>query len=92
MTLDKIYYAYMALIGVAAAVILIVAPQAADGFIRPWFWILIAVAAFDAIIFLVLRRPPNETMTMPARMIGFVAAAVLMLGITTLAGSTVKFF
>ncbi|MBV9558138.1 MAG: hypothetical protein JO254_13795 [Pseudolabrys sp.] len=92
MTIDKIYYAYMALIGIAAGVLLIVAPQAADGFIKPWFWVLIAVAAFDAIIFFVLRRPPNETMTMPTRMIGFVIGAVLIVGLTTLTGSTARLF
>ena len=90
--LNKIYYGYMALVGLTAGALLVVAPQTADGFVKPWFWILIAVAAFDAIIFFVLRRPPNETITMPTRMIGFAIGAILVLGITTFNGSTVRLF
>ena len=49
MTLDRIFFGYMALVGVATGAILVIAPFVQDFVIKPYFWILIAVGVFDVI-------------------------------------------
>ena len=43
MTIDRVFYGYMLLIGVLVGVILVAAPQVGDFVIKPYFWVLIAV-------------------------------------------------
>jgi hypothetical protein len=50
MSLDRIFFAYMALVGVATGAILVAAPYVQDFVIKPYFWILIAVGVFDLAI------------------------------------------
>lgn len=92
MTLDKIFFGYMALAGILIGVILVVAPNVQDFFIKPYFWVLIAVILFDVGIYLRSRTNPGAMLPMSARLLGFVIGIVLMVVIPTLAGSPVRFF
>jgi hypothetical protein len=47
MMLDRIFFGYMAAVGAILGAVLVAAPQAQDFWIKPYFWILIAVAVFD---------------------------------------------
>ncbi len=89
MTIDRIFFGYIALVGAAVGVTLIIAPQVQNFAVKPYFWVLIAVGLFDGGIYLLGRTSP---LTMNARLAGFVIGIVLMVVIPTLAGAPVRFF
>ncbi len=82
----------MALVGAAAGAILIALPRAQDFAIKPYFWVMIAVALFDLGAYVLGRNAPGTMLAMNARLLGFVIGVVLMVVIPTLAGASVKFF
>jgi hypothetical protein len=81
----------MAVVGIATGAILVVAPRVQDFLIKPYFWVLIAVALFDLGTYLYGKNAPGTT-TMQAKLLGFVIGIVLMVAIPTLAGSPSRFF
>ena len=91
MTIDRIFFGYMTLVGIAIGALLIAAPQVGDYFIKPYFWVLIAVGLFEGGVYLV-RRTPGPVLSAYARLLGFVIGIVLMVVIPTLAGSPARFF
>ncbi len=92
MILDRIFFGYMALAGIALGALLVAAPQVQNFWIKPYFWILIAVAVFDGGSYLYGRNAPGTMIGMPARLLGFVIGILLMVSIPTLAGAPVRFF
>ena len=48
MTVDRIFFVYMVLVGIATGAILVAAPQVQNFVIKPYFWILIAVGLSTA--------------------------------------------
>jgi len=92
MTLDKVFFGLMALVGVASGFALVAMPRLQDFIIKPYFWILIAIAAFDLAVYLMRRNASGEMLTMNARLLGLVIGVVLLVAIPTLAGAPVKFF
>jgi hypothetical protein len=90
--LSRIFLVYAAAVGAASGVVLVMVPQAAEASVRPYFWILIALLLFDAVAFLRRRGEPGTMITMGTRLAGFLVAIVLMVAITTLAGTQVRFF
>jgi hypothetical protein len=92
MTIDKIFFGYMALVGISVGAILVAAPHIQDFLVKPYFWVLIAVVVFDGGAYLYGGNAPGTMLTMPARLLGFVIGIVLMVVIPTLAGSPVRFF
>ena len=91
MTIDRVFFGYMALVGVLIGAILVTAPQVGDFFIKPYFWVLIAVALFDGGTSLYRRNARGAMLTMQSRMIGFGIGIALMVVIPTLAGSPARF-
>jgi uncharacterized membrane protein HdeD (DUF308 family) len=91
MTIDKLFYGYMTLVGVIVGAALVAAPQFGDYFIKPYFWVLIAVGLFEAGTSFYLRNASGPMLTMQARLIGFVIGIVLMVAIPMLAGSLARF-
>lgn len=83
MTIDRIFFAYIALVGAAVGVTLVVAPHVQSFAIKPYFWVLIAVGLFDGGIYLLGRTSPGALLTMNARLAGFVIGIVLMVMIPT---------
>jgi hypothetical protein len=63
MTVDRIFFVYMVLVGIAAGAILVAAPQVQNFVIKPYFWILIAVGLFDGGIYLLGRTAPGDADT-----------------------------
>ena len=90
MALRNIYFVYMALAGVAAGAVLVFTPEAGE-VIAPYFWILIAVAAFDLGLFLLLRVTPAQAVPIKVKVFGFLLGALLMFGVASLGGAPVKF-
>ena len=92
MTIDRIFFGYMALIGLAVGAIVVVAPRVQDFLIKPYFWVLIAVLLFEGGAYLRGGNTPGSMLTMQARLLGFVIGIVLMVVIPMLAGSPARFF
>ena len=92
MTTRTLFFAYMALVGVVSGAIIVAAPHVLEFWIKPYFWVLLAVAVFDAAIFLVSRKMPATMLPMDARVIGFVVGAILMVAIPSIAGTQATFF
>ena len=53
----------MALVGIAAGAVLVAVPQAQDFFIKPYFWVLIAVGLFDVGAYLRGGNAPGAMLT-----------------------------
>jgi hypothetical protein len=81
----------MALVGLASGTLLVIAPQTGEFFIKPYFWVLIAVALFEGGAAVYRKSTPIEILTTPVRFIGFAIGCVLMLAIPTIAGSPAHF-
>ncbi len=92
MSNDKLFFIYMALVGTASGAILVARPAAGDFWIKPYFWILLAVLFFEALAFMRMKSTPGVPLSMEARLLGFVIGIVLMVVIPSIAGSPAKFF
>jgi hypothetical protein len=92
MTINHVFLAFMALIGAAVGIMLVVAPQIRDYKISPYFWVLIAMAVFELAAFARGRGAPGTVVAMEARLCGFVLAIVLMIVIPILSGSPSRLF
>lgn len=91
MTIERLFYGYMVLVGAVIGGMLVAAPQIGDYFIKPYFWVLIAVALFEIATSLYRKYVAGPLMTMQTRMIGFTIGIVLMVAIPWLAGSPARF-
>jgi hypothetical protein len=89
-TIDRMFFGYMAVVGISAGAILVALPSAGDSWFKPYFWVLLAVALFDGVA--LLRRQPGTALSIEARLLGFVIGIVLMVSVPTLAGSSARFF
>jgi hypothetical protein len=93
MTIDRVFIAFMVLCGLAAAAVLVWFPRNGGWSVPPYFWVLIPMAAFEAIAFACGRGAPGSVITVWSRLIGFAIAIALMLTIPYLAGlPAVQFF
>jgi hypothetical protein len=92
MSTRTLFFVYMTLVGVVSGAIIVAAPQVTEFWVKPYFWALLAVAVFDAAIFLISKKMPAAMLPMNARVIGFVVGAVLMVAIPSIAGTQAKFF
>ena len=92
MRLDHLFFLYMAGIGAIVGSLLVVKPAIGDFAVKPYFWMLIAVAAFDLLCYARGRGIPGTMLGMDARLIGFVIGIIALVAIPSLAGSPAKFF
>jgi hypothetical protein len=88
MSIDRILVGWMVVVGVAVGAILVAMPQAREFRIPPYFWVLAAVGLFDLATFARGRGAPGTMAGMDARLLGFVIAIVLMVGIPMLFGAS----
>jgi hypothetical protein len=89
MTIDRIFFGYMTLIGLAAGAILATVPKAQSFPLAPYFWILIAAGLFEGASFLLRRGAPM--LTGVQRLIGFGIGIALMVAVAWAAGAPVHF-
>lgn len=92
MTIDRIFYVYMALFGAATGAVLVAVPPVQDFALKPYFWILIAVGLFDGAALLRGRNAPGTMLPTLARVIGFGLGIAAMVAVPLLTGTTVRYF
>ena len=93
MTIDRLFFGYMALVGALTGAILVAVPRAGESWFKPYFWVLLAVAVFEGATFLLQPgQTAKKALSMEARLLGFVIGIVLMIAIPTLAGSSARFY
>jgi hypothetical protein len=84
------FYFFMAGVGIATGMVLARAPEAAQLAIKPYFWILGAVALFDLVSFLRGARLTGGMLSLNQRMLGFAIGLIWMFLIPYLAGTDVR--
>jgi hypothetical protein len=92
MTTDHVFIGFMGVVGIATGAILIAMPEARELRVSPYFWVLIAMAAFEIALFVFWRGVPGRTISNGARLLGFVLAVVIMVVMPILAGSPGRLF
>lgn len=92
MTLNRVFIAFMAALGLAVGIVLAIFPEARTAKVPPYFWVLIAMLIFDLATYARGRGVPGTMVTMDVRAIGFIVAIVLMVAVPILAGSPGKLF
>lgn len=92
MAIDKLFFGYMAVVGIALGAALIAMPWIQNLAVKPYVWIVLAVVLFDVGAYLLGRRTAGERLLMPSRMLGFVVGLMLMLAIPWLAGTPIRIF
>ena len=90
MTIDRIFIAFIAVIGVA--VVLVIEPEGRNVKVLPYFWVLIAMAIFELAAYARGRGAPGTIVGMEIRILGYILAIVLMVVIPVLAGSPGRLF
>jgi uncharacterized membrane protein HdeD (DUF308 family) len=84
--INRLFLAYMAVVGLAAGVIFLVKPEVRDFQIPAYFWIVIAMALFEGFSFWRGRGAPGSVITMGFRVAGFLLGVLLMVAIPFAAG------
>lgn len=92
MTINRLFIAFMCLVGAAVGIVLVLRPESRDFRVPPYFWVLIAMALFELTAFARGRGAPGTVVAMEARLCGFVLAIVLMVLIPIVAGSPARLF
>lgn len=85
MTINHIFLTFMLVVGAAVGVIVTLRPETREFRVAPYFWVLIAMAAFEGINFARARGAPGSMVGMDVRLAGFVLGIVLMVVIPLLA-------
>jgi hypothetical protein len=91
-TMDSIFLAFMVAVGAAIGAVLVIAPESRNLRLPPYFWVLIAMVAFELAAFAWRRGPLGTAISMEARMLGLVVGVVLMIAIPTVAGAPGRLF
>jgi hypothetical protein len=91
MPLDRTFYFFMAGVGIFAGMLLARSPDAGNLAIKPVFWILIAVGAFDLATYLRGKAATGGMLTFNTRIVGFAIGIIWMMLIPWLAGTQVRF-
>lgn len=95
MSIDRIFIAFMIVVGAAVGAVVVVAPQVREFRVPPYFWVLLAMAGFEVVNFLRAKGSKGEkgaegTMIgMDARLAGFVLGIVVMVVVPVLFGGPV---
>ena len=92
MTINRIFLAFMGLVGAAVGIILVLVPESRDFWVPPYFWGLIVMAVFEFVAFARRGGAPGTVVTMDARLGGFLLAVVLMVAIPMVSGSPTRLF
>ena len=92
MTINHLFLAFMAVVGAAVGIILVVKPETRDFRVSPYFWVLLAMGLFELLAFARGRGAPGTAVTMDVRVSGFLMAIVLMVVIPIVSGSSTRLF
>ena len=92
MNIDRIFIVFAIIVGVAVGGVIVLVPQSRTIGLAPYFWVLIAFALFEGIVYARRGRAAGPPITMTTRIIGFAIALALMVLIPMAAGIELKFF
>jgi len=88
--LDHIFLVFMVLCGVVTGIVLVAAPQTAKLVLPPYFWLLIAMLAFEGFAYWRFGGAPGSLISMEFRLIGLIAGVAVMFAIPYIAGVPVS--
>jgi hypothetical protein len=91
-SINRIFLCFMAAAGAASGLLLVAKPELRDFRIAPYFWVLIAMALFEAAAYLRGQGAPGTMVTMDVRLFGFLLGILLMVLIPIVAGSPGRLF
>ena len=89
--LDKIFYVYMAAVGLFTGLLLVYVATARDFVIPPFLWIVLAIGLFDVGNTFVPRGGPMPMLTNLTRGIGLAIGLAVMWAVTAYDGAPVRF-
>jgi hypothetical protein len=92
MPMNRFFLSYMAVAGFSIGAILVIAPEARNFRVPPYFWVLALMIAFELTAYIYGRGAPGSVIGMDVRLFGFVMAIVLMIIIPIFAGSPGRLF
>ena len=92
MSIDRIFIIFAIVVGAAVGGVIVLVPQSRTVALAPYFWVLIAFALFEGIVYARRGSAAGPPITMPTRIIGFAIALALMALIPMAAGVELKFF
>ena len=91
-SVDRIFLGFAFLVGLAVGGTLVLVPQSRDIGVAPYFWVLIAFALFEGVVYARRGGGPAAPIAMQTRLIGFGIALALMFLIPMAAGVQLKLF
>jgi len=91
-SIDRIFIVFAAAVGIVIGMVLVVEPQSQSAAIPPYFWIFIAFALFEIAAIYLRHAGWGPPIAMRTRLIGFVLALALMIGVPLAAGVPLKLF
>ncbi len=87
MTIDRVFFIFCAVLGVAVGAVLMAVPESRTLSLGPYFWVLIGIGLSEAVaVYLRGGLANGPPMTMPTRLIGFAIAIVPLLFVRFTAG------
>ncbi len=92
MSIDRIFIAFAIAVGAAVGGIIVLLPQSRTIGLQPYFWVLIAFALFEGVVYARRGAAGGPPVTMRTRIIGFAIALALMVLIPMAAGVEMKVF
>ena len=92
MPIGSYFLAMIIAAGIAIGAVLVVKPEASDGSIPPFIWLLGCMLIFEMIAFLRGQGTPGAAIGMSTRMIGLAIGMALMASIVFVSGSPARLF
>ncbi len=92
MSINRIFIVFAVAVGAAVGGVIVLVPQSRTIGLAPYFWVLIAFALFEGVVYASRGRAAGPPITMPTRIIGFAIALALMVLIPMAAGIEMKIF
>jgi hypothetical protein len=91
-SIDRKFIVFAIAVGIAVGGIVVLVPQSRTIGLAPYFWVLIAFALFEGIVYARRGSAAGPPITMPTRVAGFVIALALMFLIPMWAGTPLRLF
>jgi hypothetical protein len=87
MTIDRIFLAFMAVVGAAIGFLLVLHPPIRNFVIPPYLWVIVAMMLFEAAAYWRGGGAAGTMVSMEYRLIALVVAVALVIAIPSLMGS-----
>jgi hypothetical protein len=92
MKTNVLFLVFALIVGLTVGNVIMLVPQSRTIGLEPYYWVLIALAFFELVVFLRRGGAGGPPVTMLTRISGFIIALALMFLIPMAAGIDVKYF